>query len=127
MASEADVERKLRHIKYLISRGSDYFVFREDLEKNKATLKALGFLPEHAVEILSELEVQDYSKGPEINKSETKVRSVDEEVWVFGKEIVGLVTMEVYVKFSLVDIGSDTSCCCISFHKADFVIEYPFK
>jgi hypothetical protein len=127
LVSKADVERRLKHIKYLISRGSDYFIFRADLEKNKETLKALGLLPEHAIEILTDLEVQDYSKGPEINKSGTKVRSVDEEVWVFGKEITGMITMEVYIKFSLVDIGTDTSCCCISFHKADFVIEYPFK
>lgn len=127
MVSKSDVERKLKHIIYLISRGSDYFIFRDDIENNKETLKELGFLPEDAIKILTELEVRDYSKGPEMNKSKTKSRAVDEEMWFFGKEVTGIVTMEVYIKFSIVDIGSDTMCCCVSFHKAEFVIEYPFK
>lgn len=127
LVSEAVVERKLKHIKYLISRGSDYFVFRNDIEKNDITLKELGFLPEHAIEVLNELEAQDYSKGPEKNISKTKVRVVNEEMWFFGKEVEGLVAMEVYIKFSLVDMGHDTTCCCVSFHKAEHKIEYPFK
>jgi hypothetical protein len=126
LISKTTVESKLKQIQYIISRGSDYFVFRSDTPKNKKCLKDLGFLPQDAIQILDELEVKDYSKGPEINKSNTRSQK-DEEMWFFGKEVEGLVTMEVYIKFSLVETKHDSTCYCVSFHKAEHEIEYPFK
>jgi len=67
--------------------------------------------------ILRELEVEDYSEGP----LEEKLYA-NPEMWVFGKEVK---TVEVYIKISLGLPSAEV--ICISFHKAEFSISYPYK
>ncbi|MDF2606973.1 MAG: hypothetical protein K0S34_1168 [Bacillales bacterium] len=125
LVSRDTVERKLKLIQYIISNNSDNFVFRSDLPKNEATLIALGFRPNDAIEVIKGLVVEDYSKGPEKGKSNT--RNVQEEIWFFGKRVEGFKTMEVYIKFSIYETNQNTTCYCISFHEAEFEINYPLK
>lgn len=125
LLSNDAVERKLRHIQYIISNRNDDFVFRSDMPKNETTLSVLGFRTNDAVEILKELVTEDYSKGPE--KGESSTRNVEEEMWFFGKEVEGLVKMEGYIKFSIYETKHNTTCYCVSFHEAEHPIYYPFK
>ncbi|ADH05652.1 hypothetical protein BMB171_C0835 [Bacillus thuringiensis BMB171] len=48
-------------------------------------------------------------------------------MWMFGKEIEGRVTLEAYIKFSLIETAEGPVTCCVSFHQAKGKIVYPFK
>ena len=67
--------------------------------------------------VLNDLEVEDYTGGP--NK-ETLYKGAD--MWVFGKMVK---KEEIYIKIT---IGSpNDKVICISFHLAEKKMIYPFK
>lgn len=67
--------------------------------------------------IVRNLEVEDYSEGPVVERL-----NHSGEMWVFGKDVKG---REVYIKITL---GYDNGqTICISFHIAEHPINYPFK
>ena len=68
-------------------------------------------------EIIEKLTFEDYSEGP----LEEKMRGIL-PMWVFGKEIKG---NEVYIKISMGTANSNV--ICISFHLAEYPMNYPFK
>jgi hypothetical protein len=92
-------------------------VFRDDRKKNTLSILQLDMLPVERKEILKKLEITDYCEGP------TKDNLNDlPPMWVFGKQYKG---KEIYIKIS---IGFENlPVICISFHKAEFAITYPFK
>ncbi|MEJ4089538.1 hypothetical protein [Galbibacter orientalis] len=68
-------------------------------------------------EIILNLEIEDYSKGPleEAQQGGT-------EMWIFGEIIKG---QQIYIKLTISQITDQA--ICISFHKAEFFMEFPFK
>lgn len=94
-------------------------VFRDDrtVKKNTAALLALDLLPMERKEILKRLEVDDYCQGP----TDDALYQMS-PMWVFGKEVKG---KEIYIKIS---VGQESlPVLCISFHPAEFPMNYPFK
>ena len=91
--------------------------FRNDREKNKETLRLLEISPLQREVIVKNLQVQDYVEGPIIN-----VLNKEGEMWVFGKDVK---EREVYIKITLGYENGQT--ICISFHIAEYPMQYPFK
>jgi hypothetical protein len=92
-------------------------LFRDDRGKNAQALIELELRPVERRQILENLDVQDYSEGP---KEEALYGGSD--MWVFGKTIK---QQEVYIKIT---IGANaSSVICISFHLAEYKMNYPLK
>ncbi|MEX3624902.1 hypothetical protein [Viridibacillus arvi] len=119
------VEQFLSRLRACIEEGDCTFVDRTD-NRNMATMVALGFKTKDVINTLSALKYQDYCSGPEKNTSSkaTKIFQ-DGDIWVFGKVVTGLCTMEVYIKVSFAEIDEADLTCCISFHKPDYKLTYP--
>ncbi len=92
-------------------------IFRDDRNKNRDTLLALGISPMQREQIILGLMLDDYVQGPLDD-----MLNGCEEMWVFGKVLKG---QEVYIKITL---GCDNaSAVCISFHVAEYPLTYPYK
>lgn len=91
--------------------------FRNDREKNKETMRLLALTPFQREVIVKTLQAEDYVEGPVID-----VLNKEGEMWVFGKDVKG---REVYIKITLGNENGQT--ICISFHIAEYSLEYPFK
>ena len=121
MSIESKVGSFLKELKELIRIWDVFFVNRP---KNSAQhLADLGITANKRTEIITSLEVVDYSEGP---LEETQFNGT--EMWVFGKVIK---KNEIYIKLT---ISKDTSkskdtikVICISFHKAEHPMNYPLK
>ncbi|MGI8892891.1 MAG: toxin [Bacteroidia bacterium] len=92
-------------------------LFRDDRGKNTQTLIDLEISPGERKNILGTLEVIDYSKGP----IEERLYG-GAEMWVFGKTVK---KKEVYIKITMGVPG--TAVICISFHLAEYKMNYPIK
>ena len=91
--------------------------FRDDRGKNMQTLADLEITPKYRKDVIANLEPEDYSQGPIID-----TLNHWGDLWVFGRTIKG---KEVYIKITM---GMPNSCTiCISFHIAEYPIQYPFK
>lgn len=92
-------------------------VFLDDRGKNAQTLLDLEIRPLERKKVLENLKIEDYSQGP-----------IEEHwhgasyMWVFGKEVK---KSEIYIKVSIGVSGG--SVICISFHIAEYPMNYPFK
>ncbi len=92
-------------------------VFLDDRPKNSQALADLELMPRERIRILEKLEIDDYCQGP---LEETQFGG--SEMWVFGRRLRG---KELYIKITL---GvAETSVLCISFHIAEYPMEYQFK
>lgn len=67
--------------------------------------------------VVRSIEVEDYSEGP----IKDQLNGFG-EMWVFGKDIDG---HEMYIKITLGHPGTNT--ICISFHIAEYPMQYPLK
>ena len=92
-------------------------IFFLDREKNRKALFELDISRLERSEIIRSIETEDYSEGP--IKDELFHGS---EMWVFGKDVNGI---EVYIKITLG--GFNGRAICISFHKAEYPMNYPLK
>jgi hypothetical protein len=92
-------------------------LFRDDRGRNAQTLIDLELRPIERKTILETLEVKDYCEGPLV---EALYKGAD--MWIFGKTIK---EKEVYIKITMGTIGS--SVICISFHLAQYKMNYPLK
>jgi hypothetical protein len=80
------------------------------------TLKKLGYVPSQCIEVIKGLTYEDYYKGPSDDKINTG------NYWEFGVMVEGI---QIYIK---INFGlKDKSVICISFHEAEFKINYPLK
>ncbi|WCC43658.1 hypothetical protein PJW08_00545 (plasmid) [Tenacibaculum finnmarkense] len=114
---------------------ADKSVIKSFLQELKVTINSLGIIfsnrPKNSIqnladlsitakmrqEIILNLEVQDYSEGP---LDETQYGGI--EMWVFGRVIK---SQEIYIKMT---ISKNTGgAVCISFHKAEHPMKFPFK
>lgn len=80
------------------------------------TMRMLGISECVAKSIIKTLEPTDFSKFFE-DTTQWKC-----ELWAFGKDVNG---EEIYIKIGLGSPSKKT--ICVSFHKADHPIKYPFK
>lgn len=115
MATREEVERFLNnfHAKLKVF----HIIFRDDRGKNAQALADLEITPMYRETIIKDIVVEDYSEGPIVDA----INKLG-EMWVFGKDVK---QQEVYIKISLGLPNSST--ICISFHKAEYPIKYPFK
>ncbi|MDE6716215.1 MAG: toxin [Muribaculaceae bacterium] len=91
--------------------------FRDDRGKNLNTLAELEITPRMRETVVMSLKWNDYSDGPIIDELNRGA-----EMWVFGKDVKGT---EVYIKITMGEPNSHT--ICISFHTAEYPMEYPLK
>ena len=102
--------------KQAVTQGSGvYLIPRHD---NTVTMSHLGITKKNVEEILLSLSVEDYSSGPDDD------RSGSGQIWVFGKVIRG---ENIYIKLKLVDVDGKKLAKCISFHIASYPIKYPYR
>jgi hypothetical protein len=115
MLSKQEVERYLKELRVKI----DIFgiLFLDDRGKNQQTLHDLEISPAKRQEIIRSLKVEDYSQGPLDEKMQGIL-----PMWVFGKKVN---MKEVYIKVSM---GIENNqAVCISFHIAQYPMNYPFQ
>ena len=110
-----EVERFLKDFK--TKSGIFQIIFLDDRGKNAQALLDLEISSVKRKEIINKLEVEDYSEEP----LEEKMRGIL-PMWVFGKMVK---KQEVYIKISMGLENSNT--ICISFHPAEYPMNYPFK
>lgn len=115
MSTEAEVAFFLKDFKEKMKFWD--VLFRDDRGKNAQALVALELRPIDRKAILEELETKDYSEGP---LQEKLYGGAD--MWVFGQTVK---KKEVYIKITLGAMGS--SVICISFHLAQYKMNYPLK
>jgi len=115
MASKLEVDKFLKELKVKMNIFGIFI--RDERGKNAQAIADLNITPDQRKEIVKSLKVKNYSEGP-----------LDEKLygllpmWVFGKEVK---QQEIYIKISL---GQENSkVICISFHIADYPMNYPFK
>ena len=115
MATKEQVEEFLKRLKEKIKVFD--IIFRDDRGKNLQALAALEIAPTYRKQVVMNIEPEDYSEGPIVDTLNKMG-----EMWVFGKDVKG---HEVYIKITL---GfPNCSTICISFHLAEYPINYPFK
>ena len=115
MATRSEVEQFLGQFKVKLDIWGIFFL--DNREKNKQTMAQMNFRPLDRLNVVKSIEVEDYSEGP--IKDELNGFG---EMWVFGKDVEG---QEIYIKITLGRPGSNT--ICISFHIAEYPMQYPFK
>lgn len=86
-------------------------------EKNLKDITDLGITPEQSIEIIQELTYKNYVSGPLKDND-----YLDRDVWVFGCQIN---EHETYIKLS--SYFSCNVAKCISFHKSEHSLIYPYK
>ncbi len=92
-------------------------LFRDERGKNAQALADLELRPIDRQAVLESLETKDYSEGPLPEKLYG-----GSDMWVFGKMVK---KKEVYIKITMGAPGN--SVICISFHPADYKMNYPLK
>jgi len=115
MATKEEVQKFLNqfHVKVNVY---DVIVL-DGRNKNLQALADLEITSNRRLEVIKSITVEDYSEGPIIND-----RDNFGDLWVFGKDVNG---NEVYIKISLGLPNNKT--ICISFHRAEHKMSYPFK
>ena len=118
---EADDEIKryaasfLKEFKALLLEGR--FFVKNRLVNRKA-LVDLGLTERQREEEILSLSVLDYSSGPITDEYQPSV------YWVFGRNINGKL---VYIKLKIACNRYDEKAVCMSFHEAEYPMEFPFK
>ena len=89
-------------------------------EKNRTTMLTLLMDKAELEEVLANLTPENYSQGPEPDEDPAKKG----DVWVFGTE---LQNREVYIKVKLIEASGDETPVCLSFHFAEYGMQYPLR
>ena len=115
MATKEEVNRFLREFKTKLKIWD--IIYRDDRGKNTETLLQLEITPHERKKIIENIETRDYSEGP----LEEKLYG-GSPMWIFGKMVK---KQEVYIKITM---GKpNNSVICISFHIAEYPMNYPLK
>ena len=89
-------------------------------EKNWSALPELGLTDRQRDDIILALKPDDYCKGPEPDDDSER----GGHVWIFGAMANG---EQVYIKLKLVEDGPLRRAVCVSFHKAERPMHFPFR
>lgn len=114
MKSRHEVEKFLEEIRVKYESGVLSLYYLNDREKNAQALLDLEIPPNKRTEIIMTLKPEDFYRIEEGKYLEQF------EMYAFGKMLKDI---EIYIKISI----TERSVICISFHKAEFPIDYPFK
>jgi len=106
----------LLQFKEAVTGGSGVNLIPRDV--NRQTLIYLGLTKRNLEEILLELTVLDYCKGPKPDRDKPG------EIWEFGKNVKG---EDVYIKLKVAEVNGKKIAKCISFHIAKYELKYPYK
>ena len=106
----------LKEFKQIVTSGSGLYVVPR--RPNTEGLIELGLTAKIRTNLILGLSVKDFCSGPEPDYDQPG------EVWIFGLDFDG---MDIYIKLKIAQVGSAKIAKCISFHKAKFVLRYPFK
>jgi len=117
MTRVAEIEKFLNKSKSLIKSGAFDFVPRK---KNMDSIKEAGLTIKHVKEIILELNYKNYYRGPD-NDIGSYRKGV---VWEFGYNIDGT---DFYIKLKIEQRGDKECLVCLSFHKAEQPLYYPYK
>lgn len=115
MATQEDVEIFLKQFRVKMEIFG--IIFRNDRGKSIQTLLDLNITELERLQVVKTIEIEDYSEGP---IADTLNNGMD--MWVFGKDVHD---KEVYIKITMGLNGLHT--ICISFHVAEYPMNYPFK
>ncbi len=115
MAGVADVKNFLDDFKTKMNVFG--VLFSDVREKNAQAILDLEITPSNREKILKDLLPEDYVEGPKED-----IAFGGRSMWVFGRV---LDNKEIYIKISMGKIN--TCVVCISFHMAEYPLEYPFK
>ena len=97
----------------------DGLFFLVNRNKNEETRISLGYTVKNIQQELATLTIENYCSGPEKNDE------FPGQVMVFGKIISG---KEIYIKLAVTDkTGENNTAVCISFHFADFPMNYRLR
>ena len=115
MITKEQVEDFLKRLKEKIKVFD--IIFRDDRGKNLQTLATLEITPTYRKEVVLSIEPEDYVEGPIVDTLNKMG-----EMWVFGRNVK---KQEVYIK--IMPGRPNSSTICISFHIAEYPLNYPFK
>ena len=113
--AKADVERFLAD--FHVKRKIYEVYFRDERGVNTRAMLELEISHARRLEIVESLCVEDFSHGP----LDDKLYGIA-SMWVFGRTFK---KKEIYIKISLGPVNANA--ICISFHKAERALSYPFK
>ncbi len=92
----------------------------ENREKNSIALAELGLTPALRTEAIFNLTVSNYVEGPNPDHDRP-----GQELWVFGATIEGA---EIYIKLKIFETKEGRRVGkCLSFHRAEQRLPYPFR
>lgn len=115
MEEKTVVKSFLQEFKQMAKIWGLVFINRpKNIIQNTANLSITARMRE---EIILDLQVDDYSQGP---IDETQLGG--SEMWVFGKCIKNQLF---YIKLTISKVAG--TAICISFHKAEYPMEFPLK
>lgn len=115
MTKREEVESFLSQFKIKLEVFDIFFL---DLrEKNSQALLDLGISRLERLEVVKSIQIENYSDGPIVDDLNSF-----KEMWVFGKDVNGY---EVYIKVAMGE--PNNRVICISFHKAEYKMSFPFK
>ncbi|MDN3675612.1 type II toxin-antitoxin system MqsR family toxin [Flavobacterium branchiarum] len=115
MVLEREVKIFLSELKQFLKIWPIVFLHRP--KNSLQNLADIGITAKRRLEIILDLEIEDYSQGP---LSETQQNGT--AMWVFGKVVK---KTEVYIKLT---VNKDSNhVICISFHIAEDTMNYPLK
>lgn len=115
MADKSTVKSFLQKLKQIINVWG--IIFSNRPKNSIQNLADLSITAKMREEIILNLKIEDYTEGP---LKETQQGGT--EMWIFGKTIKG---QQIYIKLTISKITDQA--ICISFHKAEFSMEFPFK
>lgn len=113
MVTLQDVNKFLEQFKV---KARVFGIVYDNRDKNRQTLLDLKINAQQREDIIFSLEDVDYSHNP---IGDTLAEG--NELWVFGKDYNDV---ELYIKITIVNGGT---ALCVSFHKAEYPLHYPFK
>ena len=115
MTDKDDVEEFLNEFQTL---ANVFGILVINREKNTKALTDLGISPHIRKEIIMDLKVDNYFRGPSKDKSRSQFI-----VWEFGANLDD--GREVYIKLSC--RREKNKLICLSFHTPEHIINYPFR
>jgi hypothetical protein len=114
-SKEEEINRFLKEFKMVAKqRGIDFVPRQEFIE----TLILFGITRRNCEDEILGLSVDDYCQGPDDDRDRPG------KVWVFGRCIEN---REVYIKLKLATVGKETIAKCLSFHPAEFPLNFPLR
>ena len=121
LANKSEINNFLSRMREVIGKINGFHFV--DREKNLNSLYKHGLTIDIAKFYIETLEVKDYWKGPEPDDKEFN----NYDWWFFAREInTALGSTLFYIKIRIETRGRE-QVICLSFHEADYPIDFPYK